>query len=399
MRRLITFLAWSCALTLAGITAVANFRYGMLVAAGEERYVYAIGGTVLDVVKTFLPVAMGTFLAGPLTLGTFFRTVVGWLLWAGIVVWSMLCALGLYSIAKDAHVGDTVGQQNLYKQLTADLPKKEARVAELASAVPAEKLEGELTALKRDRLWTRTVECTAATATESRDFCAKVDKLRSAVMTARPAKDIAADLNRARAEVHEIETKLAGFNLADVFKKADPASDALAKFTGMDPELVKSRLAFLIALLFEMGGSLTVWIVCGSHAPRKAAPAPHSEPAAAAPPLPEPMVPVIEPAAVAAPVAPEITPIVLPEVDGPVAAWCKVGLVRRKGSFVPASDLRQEFETWCRLQGIDPLNTTAFGKEMTRLGFERKKIGGSQRYTDVGLVPKTRELRVVASNG
>jgi hypothetical protein len=40
VHRALTVLAWLAALVLAFITAIANFRYGLLVAAGEERRVY-----------------------------------------------------------------------------------------------------------------------------------------------------------------------------------------------------------------------------------------------------------------------------------------------------------------------------------------------------------------------
>ena len=177
--------------------------------------------------------------------------------------------------------------------------------------------------MKRDRLWSRTQECTNPTAPESRDYCAKIDKMRSTLATARPAKEIAADLAKARSDLQKLETQLAGFNMADVFKKADPATDALAKFVNLDPETIKSRLAFMIALLFEMGGSLTVWIVLGSHAPKKSTPEPRIEPAAAIAPTPAPTKqPEPKAAASASAIEPEAVPLVLPEVDGPVATWC-----------------------------------------------------------------------------
>src|SRR6516225_9013462 len=122
MRTFLTFLFCGLTFALAAIAAIANFRYGLLVAAGQERYVFAMGGTFLDVVKTFLPLAIGTFLVGPLTPGTFFRKVAGWTLFAGLAAWSMTCALGLYAIAKNERLGDTVGQQALYDQLKDEKP-------------------------------------------------------------------------------------------------------------------------------------------------------------------------------------------------------------------------------------------------------------------------------------
>ena len=110
MRTFLTVLAWIAVLLVGVTTATANFRYGWLIGHDLERYIYAIGGTVLDVVKTFLPLMLGTFLAGHLTLGTFARTVAGWSIWVIGVAWSLTCALGLYAISKEAAVGANDGK-------------------------------------------------------------------------------------------------------------------------------------------------------------------------------------------------------------------------------------------------------------------------------------------------
>ena len=72
MKTFLTFLMWTIVLAIGAVTAAANFRYGWLVGHGPERYIYAFGGTLLDVSKTFLPVMLGTFLPGRFTLGMFF---------------------------------------------------------------------------------------------------------------------------------------------------------------------------------------------------------------------------------------------------------------------------------------------------------------------------------------
>jgi hypothetical protein len=312
MRRALTIFVWTATLLLGAVTATANFRYGWLVAHGEERWIYAVGGTVLDVVKTFLPVMLGTFLVGRLTLGTFFRGLAGWTIWAVGVVWSLSCALGLYAITKEAGVGDAVGQQTLHKQLTGDKATKQDQLKVLNDARAAEVIDGEIAVQKRDRLWDRTQQCADATVIASRTFCAKIDAL-------------------------------------------------------------------------DEGVSLLPWIITGSHgAPKR------EEPEAAAM---EPVLPV--PAKAEPRAEPEI---VLPEVESLVATWAKAAVVRRKGSFTLSRDVRSDFEAWCRANGHETMNATAFGKEMTRLGFEGRKVGGVQRYLDISLLPKARELRIVADN-
>jgi hypothetical protein len=384
MRRALTIFVWTATLLLGAVTATANFRYGWLVAHGEERWIYAVGGTVLDVVKTFLPVMLGTFLVGRLTLGTFFRGLAGWTIWAVGVVWSLSCALGLYAITKEAGVGDAVGQQTLHKQLTGDKATKQDQLKVLNDARAAEVIDGEIAVQKRDRLWDRTQQCADATVIASRTFCAKIDALDAERRAARPAADIQRERATLQAAILDIETKLSGINLSEVMKSADPATEALGKLLGWDAGTVKARLALLLACLFE-GVSLLPWIITGSHgAPKR------EEPEAAAM---EPVLPV--PAKAEPRAEPEI---VLPEVESLVATWAKAAVVRRKGSFTLSRDVRSDFEAWCRANGHETMNATAFGKEMTRLGFEGRKVGGVQRYLDISLLPKARELRIVADN-
>lgn len=390
LKRSLTAMVWLIVISLGCVTAMANFRFGMLVGAGEERYVYAIGGTVLDVVKTFLPTILGTFLHGRLTPGTFFRTVAGWSIWLLGVVWSITCALGLYAITKEARVGDTKGTQATYQQLVSDQERKRGRLDELSALRSYEVVEGEIAAQKRNRLWTRTRECTDATASASRDYCAGVDRLNAEMAAARHSEDIQDELSRIKSEARAIEVKLAGVNMNAVFEKADPATDALVSLTGWEGETVKSRLALLLALLFE-GGGLLLWITTGGHG--------HAAPEAPKPVKrrPEPSLTPPEPSQAEG--EPEPARVDIPEVDSLVAQWGKQALVRRKGSFTPAGDVRNDFEAWCRLNGHEPINPTAFGKQMTSLGFERKKVGGNLRYTDIALRPKAApSLRIVAAN-
>lgn len=397
MKTLLTILTWIAVLMVGTVTAAANFRYGWLVGHEEERYIYAIGGTVLDVVKTFLPLMLGTFLAGPLTAGTFFRQFAGWTFWVIGVCWSMTCALGLYAISKEASVGDTLGKQALYQQLTKDQTLKRGQLEALGKARPVEVVDGEISAAKRDRLWTRTRECTDATASESREFCAKVDRLTAERATLRPAADVRADRERLQVELREIETRLAGINLADVMRKADPATDALAKTLGWEPDTVKTRLALMIALLFEFTGLLP-WIIHGSHGARRyepAAPAPQAAQEATPRPARGKVAAKVDEPASAPPEAEPPPPLDLPEVDSLAAQWCKGAMVRRKGSFVPASEMYETFAQWCRAHGHECPTQTRFGKMMTDLGFERKKIAGVQRYVDVALLPKVREFGVI----
>jgi hypothetical protein len=389
MKGPLTLLVWLAVIAGGGVTAVANFQYGWMVGHGMERWVYAIGATVLDVVKTFLPTLMGTFLVGGLTLGTFFRHVVGWAIWLLGVVLSLWCAQGLYAATLDAKNAEAEGTKSSYSQWVSDRAAKEARIKVLDGATTREAQEGELAARKLDRLWSRSKECQDATAAESRAFCQDVARITSAISTARTAEQIRREREALQREIDKLTEQIGGTNQTDLHTDAAAGPKAQAKLLGWSVDFTTAFVALLLGLGFE-GVGLLPWITMGSHTatPVAAEPAPSKkrrEPALDAP--------VAEPAPAVAP-----TPISLPEEEGLVARWARTSLVRRKGSYTLAGDVRADFEAYCRAHGEPPLNPTAFGKEMTRLEFGRRKVGGQLRYVDIAVLPKQRELKVVASN-
>jgi hypothetical protein len=389
-------IVWTATFLLACVTATANFRYGMLVGGGQERWIYAIGGTVLDVVKTFLPTLLATFLPNTITLGTFFRAVAGWSLWCVAVAWSITCALGLYALVKDAKVGDVKADAALYQQLTSDKKEKQDQLDRLDSVVTAEVLQGQIDALKRDRVYSRSNNCANATAADSRDLCAKLDTLAAQKANAIPAEQRNVDQSRLKDELHKIDTRLAGLDIAHAFQQADPATEALAGVLGWDPKAVKDRLALMLAILFE-GAGLLPWIVTGSHGSETAQrPARVEEKDDRE--LKDNLKAESHKRSGVKTDAELLEVIDLPEIESCVAVWARERLVRRKGSYVLASDMGEEFDQWCMTSKSAIMTRTAFGKEMTRLGFTRKKVGGKQRYQDVGLAPKVRQLRVAVDN-
>lgn len=377
----------------AAITLIANFQYGLHVAAGPERWVFAIGGSFLDGLKTLLPIALGTVLANRITAGSFARLSVGTLLWLGCLTWSLFCAMQMYEMTRAERVGSTEAGKVSYRQHQEIKAKTESRIGELSRLRSIEIVEGELGAARHDKLWSRSKECTDATAAESREFCKMVATLTSEKATALTAAEIKADLERQRAKLAKAEQGMEGTNLSEVLIASDPGTEGLAKALGIDVETARYRLALFFAILLELGGSLSGWVTTGGHLPapaarRKDEPEPQEEPEILAP----PSAPPIEE-------APEVLKEPEPKPLTPVALWATECIVPRKGTFTPSREVRDGFNAWAAINGHSPLNATAFGKEMTARGFHRDRRGGVQIYVDMALVQKPKPgLRVVASN-
>jgi hypothetical protein len=208
-------------------------------------------------------------------------------------------------------------------------------------------------------------------------------------LTARTAAEIKADLGTERANLAKAKRGMEGANLAEVLSITDAGTLGLANAFGIDVEVLRYRLALFFATLLELGGSLGGWLPTGGHLPQWRR---RNEDAVS-----EPKMGFGADAKLSF-----TTPVVEiePKPLTPVGVWAQEFVIARKGSFVPAGELHEACNAWRALHGHESLNKTAFGKEMTPLGFERDKIGGVQIYLDVALVqkPKAQALRLAVSN-
>lgn len=370
MLKFLTFLGGLFALGLAVISIGANFWFGTLLTAGHERWLYGAVFALLDALKTVLPVlAAAAFAAGLLAKG---RTAV--LIFALLSALSFTAEIGLYATTKSETVGDAKAAHEKYEQAKDAKAKADAALAAIGTTRPAGEIAGEIAALKRDRLYDRSKQCTEATAPESRDLCAQIDRLAGEHDKALEA----AALRRAAANA---AVELQKQDVAAAMRVVDPQAEALAKLLGVvvtvDPDTVRTGLAVLIALLIELGSGLGPWLA----APSAYAKNREAEPVGGSGATPAPV---------------ETTPDAGSDL---VARWASAALVKRRGAFLPAAEARAAFEAWCATDGAEPLNATAFGKAMTALGYQRGKKGGAMRYEGVALTAaRAAPLRLAIDN-
>lgn len=377
MLRFLTFLGGLIALGLALISIGANFWFGTLLTTGHERWLYGAVFALLDALKTVLPViAAAAFVAGLASKGR-----------AAVTMFVLLSALsftaeiGLYATTKSEAVGDAKAAHVRYEEAKAAKAKADADLAAIGATRPLGEIAGELAALKRDRLYDRSKQCAEATAPESRELCANVDRLAG-----EQGKALEAAAFRQAAANAAVE--LQKQDVATAMRAIDPQAEALAKLispiAAVDPDTVRTALAVLIALLIELGSGLGPWLASPSSTTR-------AKTAETPTPSEEPLVPAIPTVHVDEPAndAGEVL----------VARWASATLVKRRGAFVPAAEARASFEAWCVAEDAEALNATALGKAMTVLGYERRKVGGVMRYEGVALTAaRPGALRVAVDN-
>ncbi len=356
---------------MAAVSICANIFYGLTITAGPAKYVYSVGGGMADCLKVMIPLVLAWRIREGQLDGQSGQSRMGWFFFWIATAWSVFCAIGLYEIVREERIGSTEAVKARHLQLTQAKDRLHPQLDDLKSAVPLETLQGQVEAAKRDFKWNRTKGCKDATLDDSRAYCGEIDKLVAAIAVATPVSQIKERKMVLSDRLNEVDRQLAGISLTTVLSATDPATRAFSKLSGLPQQHVRAFMALLIGIIIEFGGSLGGWILTsGRH--REATVQTVQEPSKA-----------------------ETLP--LPETDNLVATWSEAYLVRRRGCHIPAGDLYKMFLAWCRAHGEDPLNQTAFGREMGDLGFEKKK-SGRIHYQDLALVSDKPDLRLVSGS-
>lgn len=291
------------------------------------------------------------------------------LLLAGL---SFTASIGLYATTKSTSVGDVKAARERYDQARAARDKADSELAAMAPTRSPAEVEG--AASKRDRLCDRSKGCTDATLPQSRALCAQIDLLAGELGRARERQRLAQIAVAARLALEKQD-------VAAAMRAIDPQAETLAKLIEplwrVDADTVRTGLAVFIAILIELGSGLGPWLVAPSATARRTAPP--AQPEKTATEL-VPVANVLEPE----PVTLEAEPVETVDVDEQVEQWAARALVPRRGSFVPAAEVRAAYEAHCGAFGLRPLSANAFGRAMTRAGYRREKVGGIVRFENIG---------------
>jgi len=357
---------------LLSVSIASNFQFGLLLADGPERYIYAFAGGFLDCLKTLLPIAVAAGLASR----AFLRAGVGAILFAAIAAYSLSCAIGLYSLSKDERIGGVKAERVRYAQLVDTRDQIRADIAALDVDRAPGAVRGEIAALKHDFKYDRSRQCTNATVPSSRELCAKIKSAEAELADAMKAAALTARLR-------ETEAALTGLNLQKVVSRADPAAEAVAAVIGQDPGTVRNTLAMMIAALIEAGSAFGFWLVSLlAHAPV------HHQRTRSRNPGPVRGMTVAK--------APE--PDQLPAPVDPLRAWADECLSRDPSRTVTAAELRDHHDRWAATHGHKPASPTMIGRLMSEMKFKREKVNGRSRYAGARLASLESGPRLAVDN-
>jgi hypothetical protein len=360
MASIIRFFAIAIAIGVGLASVSASVWFGLLWAEGTEGIVYAsiFGG--LDALKLLLP----TLAAFAFTSGFMWRARAALVLYAALAAWGIASHVGLYSVTKDHTIGGAKEAQSKYEDVRARRLRLETELAELGKPRPVATIAADISTAERNPLFARSLKCVDDTVPASQEFCAKWRSVSAERANAERVVVLRAEIDQA-----DRELRLAGTSA--VFRRADPQAEQLSILTGLSPDQVRLSLAVLIAVLVELGSSLTL-VIAEAPLQRSRRKQQDAELDQVANARETPGKPVAEPQTA-------------PGDLDTVAAWVQDALTRRKSASLICQEARRLYEEAVQAAGGTPVSANAFGRAMSDLGYQRKKIGGKMHYAGAAL--------------
>ena len=393
MRHALGVLGVLAAGVLLAVSAAMNWRFGFSLGRTElDGQIYGAASAAADCMKALVPF----FFFAALRNRMWSQALASALVWVVVTSYSLTSALGHAALNRLDTAGHRAATADSYKDHRADLARAQEQLSWIPQHRPAQAVQADIDALKDDRQWGLTEQCSKVANSKGRGFCQKYHALSAELASAQ--QSIALE-----ARIADIQGKMANVNGATVMTEADPQAAVLAKLAALIApsikiEDVQTALTVFVALLLEVGSgfgmyiAFSQWRLYDSHAPAAPRIAPVSTAAAAvAAPPKEKAVAIAKPRSGAndnksttEKVAASATQrLIAPETD--VERFYKERIETQDGSSLTATSLYEDYCAWCEEQQKEPLALPTFGREFGELGVQKARIAGRVRYIGIAL--------------
>jgi hypothetical protein len=431
---------------LLAVSAAMNWRFGyslgMTVFDGQ---IYGAASAAADCLKALIPF----FLFAAVRNRMWSQAAASAVVWVVVTAYSLTSALGHAALNRLDTAGQRAQQTAVYQDMRSDVKRMEEQVSWIPQHRPAATVASEMDGLKTQISWSRTKGCTNVGGRFNRDFCQQFHALSAEHANAVQAAELGKKIMGVKAQLVKSGEAGTALTEADP-QAAMLAKIGGLVIAGLKVDDVQMALTIFIALLLEVGSgfgmyvAFSQWRLHDALALPKAASAatvgraaaampldvqaharaPIAVPAIAAPAIAvaeprvetsvpafaaaEPQiaqsVPAIAPAATspASPPAPAVlTPpavtandntdriaqpqrLVAPESD--VERFHKEKVEAEEGATITATELYDNYCSWCEEQDKEPLALPTFSREFGELkGIKKAKIAGRVRYIGIAV--------------
>lgn len=427
MRHVLGVLGVLAAGVLLAVSAAMNWRFGFSLGRTElDGQIYGAASAAADCMKALVPF----FFFAAVRNRIWSQAAASALVWTVVTTYSMTSALGHAALNRFDSTGERAQEAQVYKDLRNDLKRAEEQAGWIPQHRPYETVQSEIDGLKLQRAWKWSDGCTKVNSKSERTLCQQLTSLDAELASAASAK-------QSDARIAELKSKIDATAGTPALSEADPQAKVLTELTNaffpnVKIENVQMALTLFVALLLEIGSGFGMYVAFSQwrlydRQPMPVSPKALTEASTAAAAV---AVPVLTPVTVQAkkprsgandnrsleialetPVAPvrAIEPppaevhqaeptVVESKVVAPVARlvpennterFYKENVEVRDGSSVTATELYEDYCSWCDSKNKEPAALPSFAREFAELGVKKEKVAGRVRYIGIALKSDT----------
>jgi len=399
-----------------------NWRFGFSLGRTElDGQIYGAASAAADCLKALIPF----FFFAAVRNRIWSQAAASALVWVVVTTYSMTSALGHAALNRFDSTGHRAQEAQSYQDLRTELKRAEEQAGWIPQHRPYEAVQSEIDGLKMQKAWKWSNGCKDVNSKTERSFCQKLTGLDAELASASAAKT-------ADVRMSELRSKIDAAAGTPALSEADPQAKVLTElasafFPNIKIENVQMALTLFVALLLEIGSGFGMYVAFSqwrlydrqSAAPNLARAEESTAAAAVAAPVLTPIavekskprsgandnrsieiplerevvqVPAIE--ARPAEVHQVEQKVVETRVAAPVARlapennterFYKENVEVRDGSSVTATELYEDYCSWCDTKNKEPAALPSFAREFAELGVKKEKVAGRVRYIGIAL--------------
>ena len=422
MRHVLGVLGVLAAGVLLAVSAAMNWRFGFSLGRTElDGQIYGAASAAADCLKALIPF----FFFAAVRNRIWSQAAASALVWVVVTTYSMTSALGHAALNRFDSTGHRAQEAQSYQDLRTELKRAEEQAGWIPQHRPYEAVQSEIDGLKMQKAWKWSNGCKDVNSKTERSFCQKLTGLDAELASASAAKT-------ADVRMSELRSKIDAAAGTPALSEADPQAKVLTElasafFPNIKIENVQMALTLFVALLLEIGSGFGMYVAFSqwrlydrqSASPNLARAEESTAAAAVAAPVLTPIavekskprsgandnrsieiplerevvqVPAIE--ARPAEVHQVEQKVVEARVAAPVARlapennterFYKENVEVRDGSSVTATELYEDYCSWCDAKNKEPAALPSFAREFAELGVKKEKVAGRVRYIGIAL--------------
>jgi hypothetical protein len=407
---------------LLAVSAAMNWRFGFQLGRTEfDGQIYGAASAAADCLKALVPF----FFFAAVRNKVWSQAAASALVWVVVTAYSMTSALGHAALNRFDSTGHRAQAAQSYQDLRSELKRAEEQSGWIPQHRPYEAVQGAIEGLKAQSAWKWTNGCKDISSKSEQKYCQQFAGLNSELASASAATE-------ANTHLEAIKTKIATMEGSPALSEADPQAKVLTElatafFPNVKIENVQMALTIFVALLLEIGSgfgmyvAFSQWRLYDTKAPAapKMVPAVENTAAAAV------AVPVLTPAAVqtkkprsgandnktvdkpvelpvfeADTIEAQIAEVRQPEVraieskqaparriapETNTERFYRENVEIQDGSSVTATQLYEDYCSWCDTKNKEPSALPSFAREFADLGVKKEKVAGRVRYIGIAL--------------